>query len=137
LRDADQRADTAAASLTAQLGQHDIGVEADTGPTELLAHPPSRIAAAVATAESTLQHAERRQRDSEHVRAEMQALRESASVAHELSNLMRANQFPRWLIASALDALLLDASKILSELSGGSSNIMPCDHQIARRLRHG
>lgn len=119
LQDAEQRAGTAAESLTAKLAQHDIGVDPETAPAELLTDVPSMVAASVATAESALEHAEERQKQSEKMRTEMKALRESAEVAHLLSNLMRANHFPRWLIASALDALLLDASAILLELSGG------------------
>lgn len=119
LQDAEQRAGTAAESLIDGLAQHDIGVEPEAAPAELLEYVPSTVAAAVATAESALKHAVERQRQSEKMRTEMKTLRESADVAHLLSTLMRANQFPRWLIASALDALLVDASAILLELSGG------------------
>jgi exonuclease SbcC len=40
-------------------------------------------------------------------------------VAHMLGLLLRSDGFPRWLVASALDALVADASVSLAELSGG------------------
>ena len=36
-----------------------------------------------------------------------------------LGGLLRSDRFPRWLVASALDALVADASAGLAELSGG------------------
>ncbi|HEX3780798.1 MAG TPA: SMC family ATPase [Pseudonocardiaceae bacterium] len=44
---------------------------------------------------------------------------EQSQVAKQLANLMRSNQFPRWLVASALDTLVAEASVSLMELSGG------------------
>jgi exonuclease SbcC len=44
---------------------------------------------------------------------------ESAQVARMLAGLLRSDQFPRWLVASALDTLVADASRNLAELSGG------------------
>ncbi|MEJ3656392.1 SMC family ATPase [Actinomycetes bacterium KLBMP 9759] len=40
-------------------------------------------------------------------------------VAKMLGSLLRSDGFPRWLVASALDALVADASASLTELSGG------------------
>jgi len=40
-------------------------------------------------------------------------------VAKLLGALLRSDGFPRWLVASALDALVADASRSLAELSGG------------------
>ena len=40
-------------------------------------------------------------------------------VAKMLGHLLRSDGFPRWLVASALDALVADASVSLAELSGG------------------
>ncbi|HZG89670.1 MAG TPA: SMC family ATPase, partial [Pseudonocardia sp.] len=40
-------------------------------------------------------------------------------VAGMLGRLLRSDGFPRWLVASALDALVADASASLAELSGG------------------
>jgi exonuclease SbcC len=40
-----------------------------------------------------------------------------------LGNLLRSDEFPRWLIASALDVLIQDASASLAELSGGQFDL--------------
>ena len=40
-------------------------------------------------------------------------------VAGMLADLLNSKNFPRWLVASALDALVVDASRVLEELSGG------------------
>jgi exonuclease SbcC len=119
LSDAEALALTAASSLADEIAKNPVDLAPDLSPTELADQAPVAVAAAKATANSALEHARERLRQSERMRSEMKSLRESADVAHMLSNLMRANQFPRWLIASALDALLQDASQILLELSGG------------------
>lgn len=142
LGNADRDAVAAADSLTSAMTGHGIEVAPATGPAELVTLAPTAVAAAVATAEGLLRHIEDRHRQSEQMRAETKTLTESADVAHLLSNLMRANQFPRWLIASALDALLLDASRILLELSGGqfelirsAQDLLVVDHNDADMSR--
>lgn len=142
LGNADRDAVAAADSLTSAMTGHGIEVAPATGPTELVASAPTAVAAAVATAEGSLRHIVDRHQQSEQMRAETKTLTESADVAHLLSNLMRANQFPRWLIASALDALLLDASRILLELSGGqfelirsAQDLLVIDHNDADMSR--
>ena len=142
LDNADRDAVAAADSLTSAMTGHGIEVAPATGPAELMTSALTAVAAAVATAEGSLRHIEDRHRQSEQMRAETKTLTESADVAHLLSNLMRANQFPRWLIASALDALLLDASQILLELSGGqfeltnsAQDLLVIDHNDADMSR--
>ncbi|GAB90591.1 AAA family ATPase [Gordonia rhizosphera] len=119
LRDAESQAASATTALADQLSENAVEFDSAISPTELADQAPAAVAAAEATAKSALQHARERLRQSERMQTEMQSFRESAAVARMLSNLMRANQFPRWLIASALDALLHDASTILLELTGG------------------
>lgn len=48
---------------------------------------------------------------------------EEHAVASTLGGLLRSNEFPRWLVASALDVLVQDASASLAELSGGQFNL--------------
>jgi exonuclease SbcC len=76
------------------------------------------------------------------MRAQMTKSTEDADVARSLANLMRSNQFPRWLISSALDTLLDDASDILMELSGGQfeltrneTDLLVLDHNDADMSR--
>jgi exonuclease SbcC len=45
------------------------------------------------------------------------------TVAHMLGGLLRSDGFPRWLVASALDVLIEDASASLAELSGGQFDL--------------
>jgi exonuclease SbcC len=51
--------------------------------------------------------------------ADRDAAVEAQQVAKMLGHLLRSDGFPRWLVASALDALVADASVSLVELSGG------------------
>jgi DNA repair protein SbcC/Rad50 len=51
-------------------------------------------------------------------------------VARMLGDLLRSNNFPRWLVASALDILVADASQSLSELSGGQFELTHDDGEF-------
>ena len=62
--------------------------------------------------------AERRAEAAAYAAARAQA-EEAAQVARLLGNLLRADGFERWLLASALDVLVDEAAKTLLELSGG------------------
>jgi len=67
---------------------------------------------------------------------------EEHAVASTLGGLLRSNEFPRWLVASALDVLIQDASASLAELSGGEFDLaheggefVVIDHNNADLLR--
>ena len=82
--------------------------------------------AAVAAVASALAHAEAVRARLTERRAEAAAKRagqaeaeEMQHVARMLGGLLRSDRFPRWLVASALDTLVADASAGLAELSGG------------------
>lgn len=47
-----------------------------------------------------------------------------------LAGLLRSDAFPRWLVASALDALVADASRSLAELSGGQFELAHADGEF-------
>ena len=47
-----------------------------------------------------------------------------------LGGLLRSDGFPRWLVASALDALVADASASLAELSGGQFELTHDDGEF-------
>jgi exonuclease SbcC len=55
----------------------------------------------------------------ERIRADRDEAESAQQVAKLLGSLLRSDGFPRWLVASALDALVADASQSLGELSGG------------------
>jgi DNA repair protein SbcC/Rad50 len=103
----------ATAAITGLLAEHGIGGFSD----------PARAPALVA------EHRVGAQRDLQQIRADMQkaalldkqiaAHREDGQVAKMLGDLLRANQFERWLCSEALDSLVREASATLMELSGG------------------
>ena len=117
--EADTRIGTAERALIDALTGHGISVPAELTGKALSTQALTLIASAVATASAALTRAQERLRESEGMQAQMNKALEDAEVAKSLGDLMRSNQFPRWLIASALDTLLDDASVILMELSGG------------------
>ncbi|HEX4362335.1 MAG TPA: SMC family ATPase [Pseudonocardia sp.] len=55
---------------------------------------------------------------------------DAARVARMLAGLLRSDAFPRWLVASALDALVADASRSLAELSGGQFELAHADGEF-------
>lgn len=139
---ADSRAQLAQNALIQALTDAGITVPADVTVTALHTQAPSWVASARATATAALDRARERLQESESMRAQMQTADEEAGVAQELAGLLRSNQFPRWLMASALDTLLEDASKTLMELSGGqfsltrnSTDLLVIDHNDADMSR--
>jgi DNA repair protein SbcC/Rad50 len=53
------------------------------------------------------------------ITADRDAAESAQQVAKLLGTLLRSDGFPRWLVASALDTLVADASRSLADLSGG------------------
>ncbi len=47
-----------------------------------------------------------------------------------LGEQLRSNRFPRWLVASALDTLVADASASLADLSGGQFELAHADGEF-------
>jgi exonuclease SbcC len=87
-------------------------------------------AAALASASAAMDRAKERLRESQRMHKQMKKAEEDAQVAGELARLMRTNNFQRWLIGSALDTLLDDASRILLELSGGQFELTRDDRDL-------
>ncbi|MBW0089497.1 SMC family ATPase [Pseudonocardia sp. KRD-184] len=79
----------------------------------------SVVAAAVERARGAHARLAERRATAERIAADRDAAEESQQVAKMLGGLLRSDGFPRWLVASALDALVADASTSLAELSGG------------------
>ncbi|MBT2509817.1 SMC family ATPase [Streptomyces sp. ISL-98] len=78
--------------------------------------------------------------------AKLAARRQNAEQRHQVANtlgqLLRSDGFPRWLVTTALDALVADASRTLAELSGGQfelthddGNFIVIDHTDADSRR--
>jgi len=111
-----ERVDGLAARLAADLTEHGVPVGAPTA-------DPGRAMAAVAAEAATARAAHDRIVERRAAGAGLIADRDRAEEAHQvaklLGGLLRSDGFPRWLVASALDALVTDASASLAELSGG------------------
>jgi exonuclease SbcC len=92
-------------------------------PGAALVAEPTRAATAVAAEAARARAAHDRIVERRAAVAGLAADRSRADEAHRvakmLGGLLRSDGFPRWLVASALDALVTDASASLAELSGG------------------
>jgi DNA repair protein SbcC/Rad50 len=140
--EAEGRTAAAQRTLTDGLTGRGIPVPAELTGKALGSQALTLVAAAVATASAALTRAQERLRESEAMRTQLTKATDDAGVARSLANLMRSNQFPRWLISSALDTLLDDASGILMELSGGQfeltrneTDLLVLDHNDADMSR--
>jgi exonuclease SbcC len=78
---------------------------------------------AVERAEAALRRVEERRADASRLREQRAAHEREAQVAKTLATHLRANNFERWLLEEALDALVNGASTILRELSGGQYDL--------------
>ncbi|TWF75595.1 exonuclease SbcC [Pseudonocardia hierapolitana] len=96
------------------LAAHQVPVAAPLG-----AGAPAAVAAALARARAGQDRVAERRAAAERLRADRDEAESAQQVAKLLGNLLRSDGFPRWLVASALDALVADASESLAELSGG------------------
>jgi exonuclease SbcC len=105
---------TLEARIAAAFAQCGLSVEGD-----IARIAPTQVAAALYEARSTLNRVIERRAEA----AALVAERDEATSAHQVAKLLgeqlRSNNFPRWLVASALDVLVADASESLLELSGG------------------
>ena len=77
------------------------------------------VATALAHARAVQERLAERRAEATGKRAAQADAEEAQQVARMLGGLLRSDKFPRWLVASALDTLVADASAGLAELSGG------------------
>ncbi|TDQ01495.1 AAA family ATPase [Labedaea rhizosphaerae] len=126
----------AAGALTGLLAEH--GVRAAN-----VKDAPVALAAATKDAERDLADLLRRGKESARLTEEVTRYRGEAEVADMLGNLLRSNNFERWLCAEALDSLVLEASHTLLQLSGGQfelhrgerNELVVVDHNDAGTIR--
>jgi exonuclease SbcC len=134
------RRDEAHRALAADLAAHGVAVptEPPAAPiTEPTTATRSLASAAGAAASTELERArgarariaERRAEAAKLVADRVEA-ESAAQVARMLASLLRSDAFPRWLVASALDALVADASRSLAELSGGQFELAHSDGEF-------
>lgn len=104
------------ARLVADLAEHSVaspGVERSVG------EAGAAVATALERARGALQRVAERRRAASSLLDDRERAVQAQQVARMLGQLLRSDGFPRWLVASALDALVADASLSLAELSGG------------------
>jgi DNA repair protein SbcC/Rad50 len=100
--------------LAADLDAHRVPAATPIGQSA-----PAAVAGALARARAEQERVAERRATAERIRADRDEAESAQQVAKLLGNLLRSDGFPRWLVASALDALVADASRSLGELSGG------------------
>ncbi|QYN37848.1 AAA family ATPase [Pseudonocardia sp. DSM 110487] len=113
-RDARAARDAVERRIADDLDAHHVPAAAPLGGTA-----PAAVAAALARARSAQERVAERRAAAARIRADRDEAESAQQVAKLLGSLLRSDGFPRWLVASALDALVADASESLAELSGG------------------
>lgn len=118
------RRDALTADLLDDLGRHDLAPPGGTGSAaeetdRLVQRAASVVATEHAKAQARRDRLAERVAESAKLRADRAAAEENQQVARMLGQLLKSDRFPRWLVASALDVLVADASASLAELSGG------------------
>jgi DNA repair protein SbcC/Rad50 len=94
------------------------GIEVPPG-RPLAGTAEAAVARAAEQARAAAERIAERQAEAARERAALAAAEEAAGVAKLLGQLLKADGFERWLLGSALDVLVVDASATLLELSGG------------------
>ncbi|OZM77320.1 AAA family ATPase [Pseudonocardia sp. MH-G8] len=105
--------------LADDLAAHDLAAHEVPARGPIAESAPAAVAGALARARSAQERVAERRAAAEKIRADRDEAESAQQVAKLLGGLLRSDGFPRWLVASALDALVADASESLAELSGG------------------
>ncbi|NMH95755.1 AAA family ATPase [Pseudonocardia acidicola] len=112
-------------ALADDLAGHDVPARAPLGETA-----PAAVAEALARARAARERIAERRDEAATLRADRAEAETAQQVAKMLGNLLRSDGFPRWLVASALDVLVADASASLAELSGGQFELTHADGEF-------
>ena len=112
---AGRRRDELARGLSDELAAHDVVLPDG----ELVTTAPVAFAAARERARGDRVRLSERRAQAGQLDRDRTVAKTEQQVAKLLGDLLRSDQFPRWLVAAALDVLVVDASASLAELSGG------------------
>lgn len=110
---------TAAGERATRLLAEDLAAHEVAAAAPLSSTAPPAVATAVERARGALNRVVERRAQVAALEAERAEAESAQQVARLLGQSLRSDGFPRWLVASALDALVADASRSLAELSGG------------------
>jgi DNA repair protein SbcC/Rad50 len=119
--------DTAGRRLTDDVTAHDVRIPTDR---PVAASVLAAVAEALAESRGLRDRFIERRAEAERLRAQRTEAESAQQVARMLGNLLRSDNFPRWLVASALDVLVADASQSLSDLSGGQFDLTHDDGEF-------
>ena len=108
-----------AGQLSADLAEAGIEVAPDT----VVSGAASAVAAALERARAAAERIAERRAEAAGLRSKQQAAQEERHVAGLLGDLLRANNFQRWLVNAAVDDLVAEASATLSALSSGQFDL--------------
>jgi exonuclease SbcC len=122
VKDAVARRDTAAATelqqrnrMIAELESHQITAPEEFTETAAV----TAVTTAVNAAQYKLDRITERRTEAAQLAEDITAHRRSEELDKELGNLLSARNFERWIVEEALQAMMIEASATLSELSGG------------------
>jgi exonuclease SbcC len=113
-RAAQEARDAVERRIAEDLATHDVAAALPLTGTALPA-----VAAVLERSRGARERIAERRAGAGRIAADRDEAESAQQVARMLGNLLRSDAFPRWLVASALDALVADASTSLAELSGG------------------
>ncbi|MDT7713522.1 MAG: repair protein SbcC/Rad50, partial [Pseudonocardiales bacterium] len=119
--------DAAGRRLTDDVAAHGVRIPTDR---PVAASVLAAVAEALAESRGLRDRIVERRADAVRLRAQRTDAESLQQVARMLGNLLRSDNFPRWLVASALDVLVADASASLSELSGGQFELTHDDGEF-------
>jgi exonuclease SbcC len=119
--------DAAGRRLADDVAAHDVRIPTDR---PVAASVLAAVAEALAGSRGLRDRIVERRTEAGRLRAQRADAESAQQVARMLGNLLRSDNFPRWLVASALDVLVADASESLSELSGGQFELTHDDGEF-------
>ncbi len=103
------------AALITRLERDGVAMDADASPDKI----NETVTAATAHAEAHLTQVHNNRKRARELDEQARAHEQQARIAHELTLLLRANNFEKWLCGEALELLVAAASKTLHDLSDG------------------
>jgi len=107
--------DSERAALITRLERDGVAIAADASPDKI----NETVIAAAAHAEAHLNQVRNNRERARELDEQARTHEQQARVAHELTLLLRANNFEKWLCGEALELLVTAASKTLRDLSDG------------------
>jgi DNA repair protein SbcC/Rad50 len=108
-----------AGRLSAELAAAGIGL----APAAVADSAATAVTGALEGARAVTRRVAERRAHAAGLAGKQRAAQEEQQVAHLLGNLLRAGQFPQWLVSEALDDLVTAASQTLAALSSGQYDL--------------